>query len=144
MKMNALYIMILLLGCNSTSEKKKHTVQDTTVITQDLSASMQRGELVYMDFCIQCHMGDGAGLPKNFPPLAMSDWLLDKRTESIQAVKYGQKGKIIVNGITYNGLMPPMGLTDAEVADVMNYIMNSWENTQDHMVTTEEVSAVEK
>ena len=40
--------------------------------------------------------------------------------------------------------MTPLGLSDEEVADVMNYIMNSWGNTQENMVTVEEVIAVEK
>jgi len=40
--------------------------------------------------------------------------------------------------------MPPLGLSNQEVADVMNYIMNSWSNKQKKMVTVEEVAAVKK
>ena len=40
--------------------------------------------------------------------------------------------------------MMPMGLTDDEVADVMNYITNSWGNKNDKMVTEEEVAAIGK
>ena len=40
--------------------------------------------------------------------------------------------------------MTPLGLSDDEVADVMNYVMNSWGNTQDTMVTEDEVSAIKK
>jgi mono/diheme cytochrome c family protein len=40
--------------------------------------------------------------------------------------------------------MPPMGLSDEEVADVMNYIMNSWSNKQTKMVTVTEVASVKK
>jgi mono/diheme cytochrome c family protein len=28
----------------------------------------------------------------------------------------------------FNSMMPAMGLSDEEVADVMNYVMNSWSN----------------
>ena len=37
-------------------------------------------------------------------------------------------GEINVNGVTYNNVMATMGLSDEEVADVMNYINNSWGN----------------
>ena len=40
--------------------------------------------------------------------------------------------------------MPPLGLSDQEVADVLNYVMNSWSNKQKKMVTLEEVKAVAK
>jgi mono/diheme cytochrome c family protein len=37
-----------------------------------------------------------------------------------------------------------LGLSDDEVADVMNYITNSWGNTYEKMVTEEEVSKIKK
>ncbi len=40
--------------------------------------------------------------------------------------------------------MEPLGLENDEIADVMNYIMNSRDNIQDKMVTPEKVAAVEK
>ena len=40
--------------------------------------------------------------------------------------------------------MTPMGLSDQEVADVLNYAMNMWGNKQEKMVSSEEVSQVEK
>ena len=40
--------------------------------------------------------------------------------------------------------MAPMGLSDQEVVDVMNYVMNSWGNEQDEIVTLEEVSSITK
>jgi mono/diheme cytochrome c family protein len=40
--------------------------------------------------------------------------------------------------------MAPMGLSDDEIADVMNYINNSWGNTNNNIVTAEEVSKVKK
>lgn len=107
-----------------------------------LQKSMARGKDVYTDFCIQCHLATGKGNGTTFPPLDGSDWLKKKRTESIHAIKYGQKGEIVVNGKKYNGIMPPMGLSDEEVADVMNYVSNSWTNKSKKMVTTKEVSLV--
>ena len=40
--------------------------------------------------------------------------------------------------------MPTMGLSNQEVADVMTYSMNSWENKQSKMVTVSEVKTVKK
>jgi mono/diheme cytochrome c family protein len=37
-----------------------------------------------------------------------------------------------------------MGLTDQEVADVMNYIMTSWSNKQTKVVTEKEVATIKK
>ena len=107
-----------------------------------LKASMERGKLIYTDFCISCHLAGGEGVEGNFPPLAGSDYLLGKREASIRGIKYGQRGEIVVNGKTYNNTMMPMGLEDQEIADVMNYILNSWGNRTDALVTREEVAAI--
>lgn len=107
---------------------------------KELEESINRGAEIYSDFCINCHMANGEGVEKTFPPLAKSDFLLNKREESIRGVKYGQQGYILVNGVAYNNIMPPMGLEDEEIADVMNYILNSWGNKSDSIVTPEEVS----
>jgi mono/diheme cytochrome c family protein len=104
----------------------------------------QAGKEIYEDFCIQCHGANGRGDGKNFPPLDGSDWLTKKRTQSIHAVKFGQSGAIVVNKIKFNNLMPPMRLSNEEVADVMNYIMNSWGNKQSKKVTKEEVGNIKK
>ncbi len=110
----------------------------------ELTESIKRGELIYDDFCVTCHRASGKGFGKMYPPLAGSDFLLNKREESIRAVKYGLSGEITVNDKTYNKKMEPLGLSDKEVADVMNFILNSWGNTSDKMVTVEEVEKINK
>ncbi len=88
-------------------------------------------------------MENGEGVPLVFPPLARSDYLMEKREAAIRAVKYGQSGEITVNGVTYNNMMMAQGLTDDEVADVMNFILNSWGNQSDDLVTAADVGAIE-
>ncbi len=139
-----LTLSLLLLACNSKENKKTDMASYTTEKQTPLEKSIADGKIVYKDFCNQCHRPKGKGLGKTYPPLAGSDWLVDKRTESIHAIKYGLKGEIQVNGKTYDNVMSPLGLSDQETADVMNYIMNTWGNTQDEMVTVEEVKAVNK
>lgn len=140
-------IASILLACND-SDKKKPVSDPIVAVKQtsqtSLKKSMARGVKVYANFCSQCHRPNGKGVAKNFPPLAGSNWLANKRIESIKAIKYGLKGEIIVNGETYNGIMSPLGLSDEEVADVMNYSMNSWGNSQKEMVTAKEVKTVKK
>lgn len=116
------------------------------VLFQDseLTESMERGNEIYSDFCITCHLSKGEGVPYTFPPLAKSDYLMNNREQSIKTVKYGLQGEITVNGVLYNSGMAAMGLEDEEVADVMNYIANSWGNRYDSIVTEDEVSKVQK
>jgi mono/diheme cytochrome c family protein len=113
-------------------------------ITQEksLEKSIEDGQAVYSGFCIRCHLGKGEGVEGIYPPLANSNWLSEKRKESIKSVKYGLKGEIVVNGKTYNNNMTAMGLSDREVADVMNYIMNNFGNASKDLpqVTLKEVS----
>lgn len=112
--------------------------------TPELKESMVRGAVVYEDFCMNCHMPNGEGVPNAFPPLAHADYLMNKRHASIKAVKYGLSGEITVNGATYNSTMTALGLSDNEIADVMNYVLNSWGNANGKIVTPSEVSKIER
>jgi mono/diheme cytochrome c family protein len=141
--MKGIYLMLFFsLGSLIVGENKP-AYRSVNQSNQELVKSITRGKEIYTDFCMQCHLGNGKG-SETVPPLANSDWLVNKRNESIHSVKYGQSGPIKVNGKNYNAMMSPLGLTDEEVADVMNYIMNSWGNKQTKMVTVTEVKAVKK
>ncbi|WP_235016342.1 cytochrome c [Aquimarina sp. AU474] len=141
-------VIVLIISITITAQQGKTNANYTMLVLDDrqdeLSQSMARGEEVYTDFCMQCHLPDGKGTPNVFPPLAGSDWLVNKRKESIHSIKYGLNGPIEVNGKTYNSAMTSLGLEDEEIADVMNYIMNSWGNTQKTIVTIEEVTDIKK
>tara|TARA_B100000902_G_scaffold395006_1_gene452583 strand:+ start:1512 stop:1913 length:402 start_codon:yes stop_codon:yes gene_type:complete len=106
--------------------------------------SISDGKMIYEDFCIQCHLSNGEGLEKVYPPLNNSDYLLKNIDKSIYSIKYGLKGEIIVNGIKYNGVMINQGLDDEEIADVMNYITNSWDNSLKIQITTKRVNELKK
>lgn len=139
MKNMMLYLFITLISLLSCNESSKTVNQNP-----DLQESILRGEAVYSDLCITCHLPDGKGVPKIFPPLANSDYLKNKRSESIKAIKYGLSGEITVNGVKYNTPMAALGLTNKEVADVMNYITNSWGNKNDKIITEVEVSKIQR
>ena len=106
--------------------------------------SIEAGAEIYQDFCVQCHLINGKGVSGVFPPLQSSDYLLENVDLSIAGIKYGLKGKIIVNEEEYDGVMNNQGLDEEEIADVMNYILNQWGNSSDDFVTQELVSQIQK
>ncbi|MCB0399782.1 MAG: cytochrome c [Winogradskyella sp.] len=143
-----LVIVFLVVSCNSNNKKNTHEDysinKENTILNPQQKNSYERGKLVYNNLCITCHMGNGEGAPRVFPPLAQSDFLKNNQEISIKAIKKGMSGEIVVNGITYNSVMAPLGLSDKEVADVMNYINNSWGNSYGKFITAEDVTKVIK
>jgi len=110
-----------------------------------LEISINNGKSIYDDFCIICHMHDGKGQKGIFPPLAKSDYLFKNMEESIRAIKFGGiDGVIVVNGVKYDTKMERMGLYDDEIADVMNYILNSWGNKYDKMIKEDYVKKLKE
>ncbi len=73
-------------------------------------------------------MVTGQGIPGAFPPLAKSDYLMADSIRAITTITAGLSGEITVNGVTYFGEMAAINLDDQQVADVLNYIRNSWGN----------------
>ncbi|MDP4285361.1 MAG: cytochrome c [Bacteroidota bacterium] len=111
----------------------------------DLAKSIERGKEVYTTYCITCHMEAGNSTPGVYPPLAKSDYLKKPIDNLINIVLEGQTGEILVNDTTYNGQMLPLNyLTDEQVADVLNYVRNSWGNKIPVAITPEKVKALRK
>jgi mono/diheme cytochrome c family protein len=110
--------------------------------SKELKDSMLKGLEIYSSFCISCHMQNGEGISGAFPPLAKSDYLMKDRERSIHQVIFGVEGEIEVNGVTYYGMMQPTGLNDEQVANVLNYVRNSWGNKDLKVITKDEVAKV--
>ncbi len=104
--------------------------------------SIERGTGLYKKKCAVCHHKKGIGKGKNFPPLAGSDFLLNNREASIKGVKYGFTEPLTVNGNVYKKAMKPVKLSDTEIADVLNFILNSWGNSDQTMITEAEVAQI--
>ena len=75
-----------------------------------------------------CHQSEGQGIAGVFPPLSGSDYLLSDPKRSIDVLLKGLSGEVTVNGIVYNGVMPAVKLSDEKMANVLTYILNSWNN----------------
>jgi mono/diheme cytochrome c family protein len=110
--------------------------------SQDETAkSVERGKEVYTAQCISCHQPNGEGLSGVFPPLAGSDHLTKNQEKSISVILNGQNEEITVNGTKYSVPMAAMNsLTDQQIADVLNYIGQSWGN-QFNTVTPAQVKS---
>lgn len=87
-----------------------------------------RGKILYNAVCMACHQLEGQGIPKAFPPLAKSDYLNADPERAISTVIHGLQGKVTVNGETYESIMPQLGFNDEQVANVLTYVYNQWEN----------------
>ena len=130
MKSLLLFLFIIYIG-----------VFNTLYINKPLRQSMAEGKLIYDDFCVRCHLDNGKGEDGKNPPLANSDYLQDI-DKTIQSIKFGLSGPIKVNGKIYDSVMEYQGLDDEEIADVVNYILNSWGNKHDQIITEEKVSSI--
>ncbi|OIN09678.1 copper-containing nitrite reductase [Oceanisphaera psychrotolerans] len=87
------------------------------------------GKRVYEANCQACHQASGQGIPGAFPPLAGSDFLNTDTTRAIDVVLHGLKGPIKVNGQAFDSIMPAMSLSDEDAANVLTYVLNSWDNS---------------
>lgn len=156
-KLLILILSIFIISCKSDTKEKESleelfpSASENTSTSSaapehspEVEESINRGAKIYNNFCATCHLGSGQGIANAFPPLNNSDWLKDKRKASISAVKHGLKGPIEVNGEEYNSVMTDLGLTDQEIADVMNYIFTAWDNNIEPSVTLEEVAEIKE
>ena len=100
-----------------------------------------RGQMLYLANCSMCHGATGDGIKDTYPPLAKSDYVAANREGMIRPVVSGLSGEITVNGHKYRGQMPPVMLDDAQAADVLTFVLNSWGNGGG-AVTADEVKGV--
>lgn len=129
---SSLVAVLILLGRGYAAD---------TSASGDLAASMTRGQSLYFANCAMCHGATGDGVKGAFPPLAKSDWLAAHRSGAIRAIVNGLKEEITVNGEVYRGQMPAVMLDDTQVADVLNFVVNSWGNPGGQ-ITPDNVQAV--
>ena len=103
------------------------------------------GKQVYDALCLNCHQPEGKGLPGIYPSIAGSDWAAGDPARLIKMLTHGLSGPIRVNGEDFKQLaplpMPPMGLNDQQVADVLSYVRANFSNKAP-AVTPEQVKTV--
>lgn len=99
------------------------------LFTPWLALASPDGADLYQRSCALCHGAEGQGVAGVFPPLAGADFLGKQRDKALRAPLEGLSGKIVVNGHTYEGAMPPVVLRDDETAAVLGHVFTSWGNS---------------
>jgi len=132
----------LLSACGSGGSETGDTADNTPEMTSEEKMKydqyMVAGETLYLLNCSQCHNAMGTGLGELYPPLKESDYMENNFEEVICILKYGKSGEIVVNGKTYNQVMPPQPqLSSLEIAEIATYIYNSWGHTRGLIPVTE-------
>jgi mono/diheme cytochrome c family protein len=105
------------------------------------SNRQNEGAKLYETHCANCHGAQGEGLKRLIPPLASADYLTKNRGGLACLVRKGMTGPLLVNGVTYNQVMPPAEthLTDSQITNILNFVQTSWGN-KGEIFTIREVS----
>ena len=103
--------------------------------------TLKAGATLYVDNCSGCHQAQGTGMPGVFPPLAGNGAVIAAEPNDIL--------KVVLFGIpAQNGYiaMPAFGgqLSDQQVADLANYVRNSWGNQASANASAADVAALRK
>lgn len=133
--------MILMSACEQKNQAEPSAAADNKVepavavhaaeaASVSLEDRLADGKKVYTKVCAACHQADGQGLKGTFPPLAASDRLAKEGGMfAVNNALNGLSGPITVNGVEYNSVMPPVSyLSDTDIADVVTFVLNSWDN----------------
>ena len=124
---------------------KSQAASPSTARTLPDSAAMKRGAEIYSDACASCHLENGVGQPRYFPPLGPNAAL--QQSDPIGLEHLILAGSRIGTSATHPSpmTMPSFAwkLSDQEVADVSTFIRNSWGN-QAAAVSIEDVSVARK
>ncbi len=108
----------------------------------DVSQQFPRGASIFKSFCQTCHGPDGNGVASLAPPLNNSEWVTGDMNKLSAIVLYGLTGPIQIGSKLYkspeiNGEMPGVAsnneFSDTDIADLLNYIRNSWSNKGDKL-----------
>src|SRR4051812_11775844 len=94
-----------------------------------------QGEKVYTANCVACHQATGMGVPGTFPALSGSK------------IAGGDKAahmNIVLNGKPGTAMQPFKQLSDVEIASVITFERNSWENKTGEMVTPADIKAARR
>ncbi len=102
-------------------------------LTKDLSMDelMAQGEQVYNARCAACHQVNGQGLPGVFPGLKDSPIAVGPVADHINIVKDGKAGTSMQ---AFGGQLTP-----SELASVITYERNAWENNTGDVVQPRDV-----
>lgn len=109
-----------------TAKQQLQAEQDSLTQTLDMPAMMTLGEAVYNRTCAACHQAGGLGIPGAFPALKNSPIALGDVNKHIDIVLHGVSGTAMAAFAKQ--------LTKKELAAVITYERNAWENNTGDIV----------
>jgi mono/diheme cytochrome c family protein len=107
-----------------------------------LARQFPRGAAIFNTVCKTCHGEDGNGVTALAPPLNKSEIVNGDHDIMISIILKGLTGPVPVAGHLYkapeiSGEMPGFAdnkdFTDADIAQILNYVRRSWQNTGDRV-----------
>lgn len=113
----------------------------TLYAQSSLKTAMARGKKVYEKNCLTCHQANGGGVPHMNPPLVKAAFVQGDKDKLIQWVLKGSVEKVPIDGKYYSNNMPPQAtLSNQDIADVLTFIRNSFQN-KGSVITAGDVQA---
>jgi mono/diheme cytochrome c family protein len=107
--------------------------------------TLARGAAIFSDACASCHLENGVGQPRYFPPLPHNAMLQQSDATGLEhlVLTGGRVGSTASRPSPLT--MPSFAwkLTDQEIADVSTYIRNSWGN-QASVISASDVGHLRK
>ena len=104
--------------------------------------AMKNGKVIYEKTCLTCHQANGGGVPRMNPPLVNAAFVNGDKNKLIQWVLLGSTQKVPIDGKYYsNNMAAQATLKDQDIAEVLTFIRNSFENKASQ-VTASEVKSV--
>lgn len=118
---------------------------EKTYANEAYQKSFAAGEKVYKKYCISCHQADGGGVPNMTPPLISSSYVNGNKQALISIILNGLKN-VPIDEENYANPMPALGnvLKDQQIADVLSFIRNNFENKASVVTVSEVKSARQK
>ena len=106
---------------------------------------MKSGEAMYEHACVACHEKDGSSAPRIYPPLPGNALLQSADPTSTLRIILDGAQTVTTPRAPNKGSMPAYAKqwTDQQIADVTNYIRNSWGNAA-QLVTADQVAQARK
>ena len=124
---------------------KSQEASPSVASAQPDPAAMRRGAEIYSDACASCHLENGVGQPRYFPPLGPNAMLQQTDPMGLEHLILAG-GRIGISPSRPSPLTMPSfawKLNDQEIADVSTFVRNSWGN-QAPEVSVSDVRAARK
>ena len=84
---------------------------------------------MYTEYCLVCHRADGKGVPRIFPALDDNSAVYSRHADSVLQITLSGGRMPDTKHDRMAFTMPEfINLSDEDVAEVVNYIRNSWTN----------------